>query len=573
VKILGISPGHDTAACLLVDGTLIADAAEERFSRVKHDSHFPVGAIAFCLQAGGLASTDLDLIAIGGRFLPVGLERFFGITPEQAATLAAMRPIEVKARNLLMKAGPNLLPLDTPRFPLRPDCRFVGVDHHRGHAAAAYFSQASRDPWLVLTLDGIGDDVAAGVWLATDDDLEPIAQWDREASLGWFYGNVTEALGWQHGDGEGTTMGLAPYGDATLVGDRLDRFAPVFSAGKLTQPHKYGHASFFNDHGNYHWHFPEAAAIRDVVNDCGAANVAARAQQIVEEQVLGLVQHFSQQQDLRRLACGGGLFLNVKLNQRLRGEAGLDQLWVFPNPGDAGLAVGAALAVWHQQARPGRHQQFEHLSFGPAFSAAEIRLLLDERGLAYRETADPAEAAAEQLAANRIVGWFQGRMEAGPRALGNRCILMSANRAENKDLLNARVKFRQAFRPFCPALLAERKDDYLVDAGDEPFMITAFAATPEAQQRVPAVVHADGTLRPQTVRQESQPLFHALISAFAERTGEALVLSTSFNVRGEPIVCTPRDALRCFFDTGLDVLVIGPFVLEKPVPPSRSKAD
>ena len=368
-------------------------------------------------------------------------------------------------------------------------------------------------------------------------------------------------------------MGLAPYGDATLVGDRLDRFAPVFSAGKLTQPHKYGHASFFNDHGNYHWHFPEAAAIRDVVNDCGAANVAARAQQIVEEQVLGLVQHFSQQQGLRRLACGGGLFLNVKLNQRLRGEAGLDQLWVFPNPGDAGLAVGAALAVWHQQARPGRHQQFEHLSFGPAFSAAEIRLLLDERGLAYRETADPAEAAAEQLAANRIVGWFQGRMEAGPRALGNRCILMSANRAENKDLLNARVKFRQAFRPFCPALLAERKDDYLVDAGDEPFMITAFAATPEAQQRVPAVVHADGTLRPQTVRQESQPLFHALISAFAERTGEALVLSTSLNVRGEPIVCTPRDALRCFFDTGLDVLVIGPFVLEKPVPPSRSKAD
>lgn len=569
MNILGISPGHDTAACLLIDGEIVADAAEERFSRVKHDSHFPAGAVAFCLRHAGLDSTDIDLVAIGGRFLPVGLERFFGLTPQQTAALAAMRPTEVKARNLLMKSGPNRLPLDTPRFPLRPGCRFVGVDHHRGHAAAAYFSQASREPWLVLTLDGIGDDVAVGVWLAEDDDLQQLGQWGREASFGWFYGNVTEALGWQHGDGEGTTMGLAPYGDATLVGDRLDRFAPSFSGGQIASPHDYGHASFFNDHGNYHWHFPEAADIRQIVNDCGAANVAARAQQIVEEQVLGLARHISRTHGLRRLACGGGLFLNVKLNQRLRAEANLERLWVFPNPGDAGLAVGAALAVWHEQARPGRHRQLQHISFGPAFTAADIRPFLDERGLAYREVDAPATVAAEYLAANRIVGWFQGRMESGPRALGNRCILMSAHQAENKDVLNARVKFRQAFRPFCPALLLEWKDEYLVDAGDEPFMITAFAATAAARQRVPAVVHADGTLRPQTVRRDIQPLFHSLLTAFAERTGEGLLLSTSFNVRGEPIVCTPRDALRCFFDTGLDVLIIGPFVLEKPVPPVR----
>lgn len=571
MNILGISPGHDTAACLLIDGQIVADAAEERFTRVKHDSHFPAGAIASCLHAGGLASTDLDCIAIGGRFLPVGLERFFGLTPEQTASLAAMRPLEVKARNLLLKSGPSRLPLDTPRFPLRPDCRFIGVDHHRGHAAAAYFSQANCEPWLVLTLDGIGDDVAVGVWRAAGNSLEPLMQWGREASLGWFYGNVTEALGWQHGDGEGTTMGLAPYGDAAVVGDRLDRFAPEFSGGELTRPHEYGVASFFNDHGNYHWNFPEAAEIRRVVDDCGAANVAARAQQIVEEQVLGLATAFSSREGLRRLACGGGLFLNVKLNQRLREEADFDQVWIFPNPGDAGLAMGAALAVWHDQAHPGQHLQLTDLSFGPAFAAEEIRELLDARGLVYHETADPARTAAEHLAADRIVGWFQGRMESGPRALGNRCILMSANRAENKDVLNARVKFRQAFRPFCPAVLVERKDEYLVAAGDEPFMITAFAATPAARRRVPAVVHEDGTLRPQTVRRETQPLFHRLISAFADLTGEAVVLSTSFNVRGEPIVCTPRDALRCFFDTGLDVLVIGPFVLEKPVRPSRPR--
>jgi carbamoyltransferase len=569
MNILGISPGHDTAACLLVDGEIVADAAEERFSRVKHDSHFPTGAITFCLQAGGIASTDINLIAIAGRFLPVGHERFFRLTPEQAGSLAAMRPIEVKARNLLMKAGPDRLPLDTPRFPLRPDCRFIAVDHHRAHAAAAYFSQASREAWLVLTLDGIGDDVAVGVWRAVGNSIEPLMQWGRDASLGWFYGNVTEALGWQHGDGEGTTMGLAPYGDAAIVGDRLDRFAPELVDGDLTRPHEFGVASFFNDHGNFHWNFPEAADIRRVVGDCGAANVAARAQQLVEERVLGLARHFSDQYGMKRLACGGGLFLNVKLNQRLREDADLDQVWVFPNPGDAGLALGAALAAWHDQTQPEHNLQLTHLSFGPAFEDDEIRELLDARGLAYRETADPAKTAAEHLAANQIVGWFQGRMESGPRALGNRCILMSANQAANKDVLNARVKFRQAFRPFCPAVLFERKDEYVVGADDEPFMITAFPATLEARRRIPAVVHVDSTVRPQTVRQETQPLFHRLISTFAEITGEAVVLSTSFNVRGEPIVCTPRDALRCFFDTGLDTLVIGPFVLEKPVRPSR----
>ena len=564
MNILGISPGHDTAACLVVDGEVVADVAEERFSRVKHDSHFPQAAIGYCLQAADIASEYLDVIAIAGRFLPVGMERHFALSPRQSGNLAAMRPPEVKARNLLLGSGPPSLPLSVDRFRLSPECRFLGIDHHRSHAAAAYFSQSSREPWLILTMDGIGDDVAVAVWTASGNEIVPVARWGRDASLGWFYGNVTEALGWQHGDGEGTTMGLAPYGDASLVGDRLDRFAPHFLGGTLAVTHDYGRTSFFNDHGNYHWHYDDAVAIREVVDRCGAANVAARAQEMIEEEVLGLVRHWTAALGIRRLACGGGLFLNVKLNQRLRENAELDDLWIYPNPGDAGLAMGAALAAWHQLAEPSCSRRLEHLSYGPSYEDGDVQRILDDRGLEYRTVSDPASVAAAYLADEKIVGWFQGRMEAGPRALGNRCILMSANRAENKDLLNGRVKFRQAFRPFCPAILSERKTDYLDDARESPFMITAFNVNPEKRSQVPAVVHVDGTLRPQTVRQETQPLFHALIRAFGDLTGEYLVLSTSFNVRNEPIVCHPRDAIRCFYDTGIDVLIIGSFVLEKP---------
>jgi len=257
------------------------------------------------------------------------------------------------------------------------------------------------------------------------------------------------------------------------------------------------------------------------------------------------------------------LFLNVKLNQRIWRRGGLDEHWVYPNPGDAGLASGAALYAWHYLAKPATTIKLEHLAFGPNFSDAEIQQILDCRGIPYLETSDPAGAAALLLAANRIVGWFQGRMEAGPRALGNRSILMSANRAANKDALNARVKFRESFRPFCPSIINEKLHEYVLQGREENFMMTAFDIVEEKRKKVPAVVHVDGTVRPHTVRRETNPLFHDLIQIFGDLTGEFLVLNTSLNIKGEPIVCHPRQAIRCFYDTGLDALVMGRFVVTK----------
>ena len=562
--VLGIGVGHDGAACLLVDGVVVANAAEERFTRIKHDSGFPAAAIAYCLRLAGVTSRDIDVVAVAGQFLPLGMERRFVLAPRHLAALAAARPVESRARQLLSGTRLGDPPLYVPRVELSSRCDFRFVEHHRSHAAAAYHTRGRDDRCLVVTMDGIGDAVSTAVWLGEGNAVEPLARWGREASLGWFYGNVTEALGWQHGDGEGTTMGLAAYGDADRVGNRLECFHPAFANGQLARPHEFGNPSYLDRNGTFHWHFADAEQIRTVAQDCGAENVAAAAQAILERQVLDVVRSWTEARQLKRLACAGGVFLNVKLNQRVWRDAGLEEHWVFPDAGDSGLAIGAALDAWHGLAEPAASARLEHLYLGPAFSDEVVRGILDERRLAYRETADPSRDAAEGLAAGQIVGWFQGRMESGPRALGNRSILMSPMQAANKDLINARVKFRESFRPFCPSLLFERKDDYLLGGREESFMITSFEVAPGKRAAIPAVVHVDGTVRPQTVKRETNPRFHRLIEQFGRLTGEHAVLNTSFNIRGEPMVCHPRDAIRCFFDTGLDMLVIGGFVLEKP---------
>jgi carbamoyltransferase len=568
--ILGVTFGHDAAACLIVDGAIIADAAEERFSRIKHDSGFPASAIAYCLKAGGFASEEIDVLAIAGQFMPVGIARHFIFSQEQTAALAAARPIETHARQLIIGGGAQEMPLYIKPVRLAPSGRLHHVDHHLAHAAAAHFTRGHSDRCLIATMDGIGDNVSVALWIGEKNDITLLRKWGRSASFGWFYGNVTEALGWQHGDGEGTTMGLAPYGDGAKVGDRLAGHHPAFSQGDLSAPCAFGRASFVNINGNYHWHFPEAAAIAAIATACGKENVAARAQDILEQQVVSLLRHWMHENALDRLACGGGLFLNVKLNQRIWYELSPEEHWIYPNPGDAGLAMGAALQAWHALAKPTDNHKLETLSYGPSFTDDEIRRILDARQLAYRQVANPAREAAQLLAENKTVAWFQGRMESGPRALGNRSILMSANRPENKGLLNDRVKFREGFRPFCPSILSEKADRYLQRGREENFMMTSFDVQPERRDRIPAVVHVDGTLRPQTVKRQTNPLFHDLISHFGDLTGEHLVLNTSFNIKGEPIVCHPRDAIRCFFDTGLDALMIGDSLLTKSADRTRS---
>jgi carbamoyltransferase len=561
--VLGISVGHDAAACLLIDGIIVANAAEERFSRIKHVSGFPAAAINYCLEEAGIASRDIDVAVISGRHLPPGIERRFILTPQQAAELAAARQIGHKAVQLLIKPETRHPPLYFPRIELSPHCTLLCIEHHLCHAAAAHFTRGRDDQCLIVTIDGIGDDVSVAIWLGEQNKIQRLAEWGRNASLGWFYGIVTEALGWQHGDGEGKTMALAAYGDAAKVGSRLEQFHPAFSEGQLVRPHEFGTPSYVSQNGIQHWHFPDAERIRAVADDCGVENVAAYAQTLIEREVLGIVHHWKKARNLKRLACAGGVFLNVKVNQRIWYESELEEHWIFPDAGDSGLAMGAALYAWHTMARQAMPKSLEHLYYGPAFTDEFVRGVLDTRRICFREIANPSYEAATKLAQGEIVGWFQGRMEFGPRALGNRSILMSPTNAKNKDILNSRVKFREEFRPFCPSLLFDRMDDYLVRGRTENFMITSFEAKPEMRQRIPAAIHVDGTVRPQTVRLATNPRYYQLIEYFGEHTGVYAVLNTSFNVKGEPMVCHPRDAIRCFFDTGLDALIIGNLVLEK----------
>lgn len=564
MNILGINSGHDAAACIVVDGIIVADAAEERFTRVKHDAGFPINALTYCLREANLRSEELDLLAVAGEFLPSNIERWLLLSPQQTEQLAPHRSSGSRIARFVSNADPHALPLYFERFRLGPQCRIVCVGHHLAHAASAHFTSGVGQPQVIATLDGIGDNVSTAVWIGEGSSIVPVRAWGRTASMGWFYGNVTEALGWQHGDGEGTTMALACYGDAGRVGDALDRFHPMFQDGELITPHDFGQASFVNDHGTYHWHFAEADDIRILADRIGPEHVAARAQQILEQQVVGLVRHWTNALGVPRVATAGGVFLNVKLNQRIRSSLDLQEHWTYPNPGDAGLAVGAALWALSEQDRSLRLEKLPSLYFGPRYSNEEIRRVLDARRLAYTEVADPSSAAATLLANGYIVAWFQGRLEAGPRALGGRSILVAAGDHANKDKLNSQVKFRESFRPFCPTMLYEWRDTYLQSGREEPFMMTSFDVTSEQREKIPAVVHVDGTIRPQTIRREANPLFYDLIRRFGELTGEYLVLNTSFNVKGEPIVCSPRDALRCFFDTGIDALVIGNYVLVKP---------
>ena len=358
-------------------------------------------------------------------------------------------------------------------------------------------------------------------------------------------------------------MGLAPYGDYTKAQGVLTKFHPKFSKGQVLEHHDFGRSFFWNEGGAIQWHYDEAYEIRDLVQKYGREHIAAEAQRVLEEQVQEIIYPWMEKEGTRNLSCSGGVFLNVKLNQRIWESGRVTRHHIYPNAGDSGLAVGAALYAYYQVNPSAPIDNIEDLYWGPEYSETEIEAALKLRNLLYRRVENIEEYVAKQLAEGKIISWFQGRMESGPRALGNRSILMSANQPQNKDTINARVKFREAFRPFCPSMLWENRADYLENPRDEFFMITSFTCVEGKRKKVPAVVHADATLRPQTVKKEFNPRFWNLINEFGKLSDEPLLLNTSFNIMGEPIVTHPREAVRCFYDNGLDCLALGNFVLEK----------
>ena len=566
--VLGIHCGHDSSCAVVKDGSVIADAQEERFNRVKHSTNVPTKALAYCMKEAGISNiNECDYVAVGWNSTPGRLAILLGLpTTMDARSLAKSVLSFVGLRVGSMGLRP---PIYIPDHTLKDPGKLVNVEHHLAHAASAHYTRSNAAKCLVFTIDGAGDQVSTAVWEAEDNTIRPLEKLYREASIGWAYSIVTEALHWWHVDGEGKTMGLAPYGDYEKCRGVLDHIFPVMEGRRIISSPDLGESFSWDESGATQFHFELARELERTCEECGRANVAAEAQRKLEECIMGYVFGWIEKTGIKRTAYSGGVFLNVKLNQRIwNSRAGrIKEQHIFPNCGDSGLAVGAALDVYY------RHNEFhgtelDNLYWGPGYSDEEIEDLLKTRKLPYIRTDDPSAAAAELLAQGKIVGWFQGRMESGPRALGNRSILMSPCKAENKDIINASVKYREAFRPFCPSILHEKGHEYLDDLRDEFFMITSFDFQENQCDKMPAVVHVDGTGRPQLVTKEMNERYWHLINEFGKHTGTYAVLNTSMNIRGEPMVCSPSDAIRCLYDTGMDTLILGSFALSKP---DRSK--
>lgn len=571
--ILGIYNGHDSSATLIKDGEVIASVQEERFNRIKHYAGLPVRAVDFCLSAGGISVADLDYIATPRIRNTPDIDTLFGNPKSGFLEVEELQDKSLKwySRKLLISlmslinAGNQFgLPLYAQKYTLNKNLKIIHIEHHLAHAASAYYT-SGFDRCLVVTADGSGDALSQTMWLGENGKLKPLQKIGRNGSLGFFYNIITEALGWQVSEGEGKTMGLAPYGHTKNTKDKLNFCLPFYESGKLKKPYNFGFPKLWIDSGVYHWHFSESEIVKKLIEKYGRENIAAEAQRCLEEQMINFINPTLKAMNIRKLAVAGGTFLNVKMNQKISEECDLDDFYVFPDAGDGGTPLGAALFTYYNQAKqPYIPKKISDIYWGSSYADQQIKYFLDLQKIKYKklEKRILAKTVAKLLSEGKIIGWFQGKMEVGPRALGNRSILMDPRFAKNKDIINKQVKFRESFRPFTPSLTPEGAQLFIDHPKEAPFMIISFNAS-EKKELIPAVVHIDGTLRPQVIERTINPLYYDLINEFGDLTGVPVLLNTSFNIKGEPVVESPRDAIKCFFDTGLDYLIMGNYVIKK----------
>ena len=586
--ILGISAFyHDSAAALVIDGTIVAAAQEERFTRVRHDAGFPTHAIAYCLAEAGIAPHQLDYVGFYDKpFLKFErlLETYLSHAP------AGFRSF-VKAMPLWFREKLHL-PRELRRGLAGYDRRFVFAEHHESHAASAFYP-SPFDEAAILTLDGVGEWATTSYGIGRGNRIELHGELRFPHSIGLLYSAFTYFAGFRVNSGEYKLMGLAPYGRpvyADVILDKLIDLKPDGSFRMAMEYFDYGHgltmtsARFDRLFGGPPRR-PEAPVTRREMD------LAASIQQVTGEIMFRCACHVHDVTGLKHLCLAGGVALNCVGNGRIQRDGPFDALWIQPAAGDAGGALGVAQLIWHQllgnarMASPDDGQRGSLL--GPAFADDDVRAVLDAAGAAYRVVADEdrlCDQVATLLADGKVVGWFHGRMEFGPRALGARSILGDPRSATMQSTMNAKIKFRESFRPFAPAVLAECAADWFAmpPGADSPYMLVVAplheshrVGAPDAEQAqgfdrlgiarsdIPAVTHVDGSARVQTVDRVRHPRFHKLLSRFRDLTGCPVLINTSFNVRGEPIVCTPADALRCFLATDLDTLVIEHFVVHK----------
>ncbi len=572
MMILGISFFyHDAAAVLIRDGVVFAAAAEERFVRRKHTSEFPEQAIAWCLRRAGATIDDVDHVV----FYEKPLVKFDRILISALATWPLSYNSFMRAMPLWLSRKLHLRKYIEKRLDRRRDILFS--THHLSHAASAFFV-SPFDEAAILTCDGVGEwtTTALGTGRGTTLSLDREIRFPH--SLGLYYSALTAYLGFKVNDAEWKVMGLAPYGEPTLV-DRFRRLLHVRDDGSFALDMRYfSHAFSAKSMINRRFEKLIGAPRRKPESEITQfhRDAARSGQQVLEEAMLGIARHLRKSTGMSRLCIGGGVGLNCVANWKILREAGFDGIFIQPAAGDDGGALGAAAWAWSCVPGAPRLAPMHHASLGPEFSDDEIRRDLDAAGAAWRRLDEPTllGETARRLAAGQVIGWFQGRMEFGPRALGSRSILATPMKAEIKDIINAKVKYREAFRPFAPSCPLDAAPRYFeVEPGlESPFMLLVPPVRPEMRAVIPAVTHADGSARLQTVRPDVSPLYHRLLVRFGEETGVPVLLNTSFNVRGEPIVCTPADAFACYRKTGIDALVIGSFIVtDKPEPVDHAR--
>jgi carbamoyltransferase len=592
--ILGISAFyHDSAAALVVDGDIVAAAQEERFSRRKHDAACPTSAVAYCLEAARLLPAQVDYVAFYEKPLTKFerlLETYLGFAPRGFRSFCMAMPVWLREKVPMRHTLRRQLPpgLTAP---------ILFLDHHESHAASAFFPSPFAEA-AILTLDGVGEWSTTTWGTGAGNRLRLQAQLQFPHSLGLLYSAFTYYCGFRVNSGEYKLMGLAPYGQPVYRDVILQKLIDLRADGSFRLDMTYfNYCQGLTMTGRrFHALFGAPPRRPEDRLEQRHMDLAASIQSVTDDVLLHMGRHVHQATGMRNLVLAGGVALNCVANARLLCEGPFERLWIQPAAGDAGGALGAALFVWHQLLNRPRTPQAcdsQHGSLlGPSFAGHAVQQLLSTRGIAHRQLPEDelVRQVAGFLADGRVIGWFQGRMEFGPRALGARSILGDPRSVHMQATLNLKIKFRESFRPFAPAVLAEHADEWfdLPRGQDSPYMllvapvraehrlplsaehVAVLANEPDLctrvnvpRSRVPAITHVDYSARLQTVDAVRSPRFHALLCAFHELTGCPMLVNTSFNVRGEPIVCTPEDALRCFQATNMDVLVLEDCVIDK----------
>ncbi len=561
MNILGISAFyHDSAACLVQDGKIVACAQEERFTRKKHDFSFPKNAIEFCLRQRKISVKDLNYVG----FYEKPFIKFERILYTYLSTFPRSLSSFLKAIPLWLKE--KIWIPQTIRKELNYQGDILMLEHHLSHAASSFLVSPFQEA-AILTIDGVGEWASATYGVGRNNQIEIFKELKFPHSLGLLYNAFTYYLGFRVNSDEYKVMGLAPYGEPVYYDLIMKELVSLKEDGSFQLNMKY----FAYDYGlkmtnaNFEKLFGLPARNSSEPVQKKHQDLAASIQKVTEEIMLRMANFLYQQTNLKNLCLAGGVALNCVANGRILRETNFENIFIQPAAGDAGGAVGVATYIYYSLLNNPRNFVWENAYFGPEFSDAEVKTFLRQNQISFKEYSSDEliKYTAKLLSEDKVIGWFQGRMEFGPRALGNRSILADSRKAENKDRVNKKIKFREEFRPFAPAVLEEKVSEYFDIKCPSPYMLLVAQVKPEKKDKIPAVIHIDGSARIQTVNRKRNALFYNLLKEFEKITGCPVLMNTSFNLKGEPIVCTPQDAYLTFIRSGLDYLIMGNCALDK----------